>query len=668
MRCRSLVFGFCFWSFAVAFGEDQSANANPSFEQWEGAIAHGWTSDDIEGARWEPMDQIEARTGTTAMRLRGVESRSSARVRLMSDPIAVQAGDAVEFTAWTRATGTPRHNLMLYVEGERLGAWQRIEPVVDRPQSERWLRDQWVPQGYTVFVPAGVQQVRLVCAGDINSEIRVSWFVDDFSCRIVSFADYLATRSSAGVERLEDIYLATPDTLSQNVLGCYGGNTFTPNIDRLAEEGRLYEQVTSVAPWTKPSFASIMTSLYPSQHKVQDVHYALPLEASTLAELLKARGYFTAAFVWSAYDGYLGPYMQYDQGFDIYFYSDDEDLVTQALLDFLGTNHRNLSNMEQGGIFIWHHIWEPHTPYTNRTPSILANPGGLLGPIDITFEAYRRIIWNSQGYANAADLEYLHDVYRWEAVYSDTLLGEVFARFQWAGLLDRLNVLFASDHGESFGEKPHVWGHTHGYETCIRTPFIMRFPQRVTPGAHDKKTLVSNLDIMPTLLDLAGAPIPAWCEGRSLIGADANSGHTAQFGISETRRHGWLTIRDKQHKLVLRNASRPTDASRLEHFWSFCDDGVYELYDLQQDPYELNDISAQQPEVFNRLKAVLDAHIQRTGIVCNEAPVGEVREISQETLQQLEAQGYLDAAPMEDTAITEEKVGTERGFGNLRGL
>lgn len=653
----------------VAAGETDSAKERiSSFEDRDGMNVSGWSSDDFEGARWEPVEGSDARTGNVSMRLRGVESRSDVRVRLISDPIEVKTGDAIEFHAWTRATGTPRNNLMLYVEGYRDTKWHTIEPVIDRPQSERWLRDQWVPQGNTVFIPGGVTHVRLVCAGSINSELRVSWFVDDFSYEIISFRDYAASSKDSGVSRLEDIYLVTPDTLAQNVLGCYGGRGRTETIDRLAVEGRRYEQVTTAAPWTKPSFASIMTSLYPSQHKVQDVHYALPLEATTLAEALKERGYFTAAFVWSPYDGYLGPYMNYNQGFDVYFYSDDELLVTEALLSFLGTNADNMSKFESGGLFIWHHIWEPHTPYTNRVPKLLSNPDGMLGPIDVTFEAYRRMIWNPEGYANAADLEYMHDVYRWEAVYTDNVLDNVFARFQWAGLWDSLNVVFASDHGESFGEKRYVWGHTHGYETCLRTPLILRFPGRVEADSSDRTTLVSNLDIMPTLLDLAGAAIPEHCEGRSLIGPAADSGLTAKYGISETRRHGWLTVRDARHKLILRNASTPTDDSGLDHVWSFCDGGIYELYDLQNDPLELNDIAEAEPEILARLKTVLEAHCQRTGIACGESSGGEVMEMSESTLEQLRALGYLDTEPRESKGLEEVEVGTERGFGNLHGL
>lgn len=644
-----------------------TANVNPGFEEHEGVAVAGWTSDDIDGARWEPSDVGGVHGGATAMRLRGTGSSRDTRVRLISEPIPVQYGDAVAFECWTRANGTPRSNLLIYVEGQRNGEWSRLAPVADGPQSDRWLRDQWTPQSYTTFVPQGTDHVRLVCAGAIGLELRVSWYVDDFSAKIVSVKSYAEEKKAAKLERLNDIYLVSPDTLSQSALGCYGADrSYTPEIDWIAQEGRQYFQVTTAAPWTKPSFASIMTSLYPSQHKVQDIHYALPQSAQTLAETLHDKGYLTAAFVWSPFDGYLGPYMQYNQGFDIYFCSDNEDLVSQALLAFLEANQENLANLDAGGLFIWHHIWEPHTPYVNRNSRLLANPDGKLGPIDVTDAVVSRGVWGNEGYANAADLRYFHDVYRWEAVRTSEIIGEVFSRFKWAGLLDKLNVLLCADHGESFGEKDGIWGHTHGYETCLRTPMLMRFPGRATPGLRDTETMVSNLDIMPTLLDVAGVEIPDFCMGRSLLQEAKPTDLTATYGISETRRHGFLTVRDARYKLVLKNASKAIDTANLDHQWSYCDgSGTYELYDLIEDPLEMNNLTEKQPEIFARLKQVLQEHCTRCGIACGADNSGEQREISDGTLEALEALGYVGES--KSIEIKSEQVGTEAGFGNLKG-
>lgn len=640
-------------------------NSNASFETVNGMHADGWTSDDIQGARWEPTELSNAQDGSMAMRLRGVSSETDQRVRLMSDPVPVQAGDAVNFQAWTRASGSPRHNLHLYVEGRRGDQWEKLEPGVDRPQSERWERDEWVPQGYITFVTPGMDAVRLVCAGAINSEIRVSWYLDNFTCEVVSFADYVKTRGAATGERLPDIYLVSPDTMAQNPLGIYGArHNFTPHIDWIGEQGRVYDQVTTACPWTKPSFASIMTGLYPSQHTVEDINYALPQSAKTLAEYMHDRGYFTIASVWSSYDGYLGPYMQFDQGFDVFFNSDDEKLVSESVLRFLETNGENLRNMGYGGIFLWHHIWEPHIPYTNREPQLLSNPDGKLGPVDITGMVYRRIIWEEEDYYNDADLAYMQDVYRWEAVSVNNLIGKVFSRFHWAGLLDKLNIVFCSDHGESFNEKDKVWGHSHGYETCVRVPLMMRIPDKIPPGERESTELVSSLDILPTLLDLAGVSPEQVLPGRSLL-KPADKAYTAQYGISETRRHGFLTLRDNQYKIILKYAAEALDETDVDHRWNFCDGGgVYELYDLTADPLEQTNLAQQKPEVLQRMKDALQLHIETHGINCDAAGQGEQRELSTDTMEQLEALGYLGGGEPAG-GIQAEVKGTDGGFGNM---
>ncbi len=642
-----------------------NALENSGFEKPNGMDAPGWVSDDIEGSRWLPA-QAPVRSGNWSMKLQCAGTDRDDPVRLVSKPVAVRVGDAVKFGAWTCANGTPRENLRVFLEGRRGSAWQRLEPVIDRPQSDRWLKSEWMPHEYTAFVPGAVEAVRLVIEGTIMSEIRVSWFVDDCTLEVTSLAGYLDEQRNAA--RLPDLYLAAPDTAAQNPFGCYGDPSVpTPTIDRLAAEGRLYTEVTSACPWTKPSFASILTSLYPSKHTVEDIYYALPEEVETLAEVLKAKGYFTAAFVWTSYDGFLGPYMQFDQGFDIYFYSDDELLVKQAILHFLETNAPKLREEGGGGLFIWHHIWEPHLPYTNRRPALLSNPLGQLGPVNISGLVFRRLVNAEPGYANPADAEYMHDVYKWEINYTDHVVGEVLDRMKWAGRLDTLNVLFCSDHGDSFNEKPGIWGHTHGYETCVRTPFILRFPGRITPGERDTESLVSNLDIMPTLLDLAGADPPAGCEGRSLLETEGKGG-TAQFGISETRRHGFLTIRDERYKLVVHGASTPIRDDGSDHTWNLYQDdspAVYELYDLQEDPFEGKDLALECPEELTRLKADLDAHCVRTGIAGGSAALRAAQKgMSEETLLELNALGYLD----DDGQKIHEKVRAQEIRGQDGGL
>ncbi len=657
------------WAACIALfsllGVGETLNINPGFESGVAPVAEGWASDDDDGARWTPTEET-ARSGKRSIKLPCVSSPKSVPIRLVSQPMNCRTGDAIEFMAWTRSHGTPRNQLRIYLEGQERGQWRLMEPAVSRPQSDRWLNSEWTPRCGMVFAPKGIAQFRMVAEASIDSEIRSAWYVDDFTCTIQSFGAY--SEANQGREQLPNLYLAAPDTMAQNALGCYGETRVpTPNIDRLAAEGRLYTNMVAAAPWTKPSFASILTGMYPSQHTVEGMYNALPDSLVTLPERLKERGYFTAAFVFSPYDGFLGPYMQFNQGFDVFFFSDDEALVTQMLLRFLETNRDALASMNGGGFFIWHHLFEPHTPYINRHPVMLNNPEGKLGPVNITDIVSQRLIWTEPGYGNDADRNYMHDVYKWEVNHADGLIGQVLARMQWAGLLDSLNIVFTADHGEAFGETQWAWGHGNPYEACVKVPLILRFPGKVEPGTRNTTELTGHLDLMPTVLELAGAALPSPMEGRSLL-QQATSQAQPRYSACEGRDFKCLAITDGRHKLNVYDASQPAqsnDPNVLQaNVWSL-DKARYELYDLTQDPWERNDITAQQPEILARLKEALNAHCARTGLGrISSSATAETRAISEETAQALGALGYFGG----DNPVEAVEKRGEQGLGNMEGF
>jgi arylsulfatase A-like enzyme len=176
----------------------------------------------------------------------------------------------------------------------------------------------------------------------------------------------------------------------------------------------------------------------------------------------------------------------------------------------------------------------------------------------------------------------------------------------------------------------------------------MRFPGRMTPSFLEGDPLVSTLDIMPTLLALTGTPIPAQCEGRDLFGPAG--GLTAQYGITEGKARGVFgdgsfALRDERYQLVVVDAALRTDPDDWSSSrWVMFDPGTpsrYELYDLQNDPFELKDIAQEKPEVLGRLRQVANEHGAHTGMSNPSAPKAPGATISEETKAYLEAQGYL---------------------------
>ncbi|MEX2015095.1 MAG: sulfatase-like hydrolase/transferase [Candidatus Hydrogenedentales bacterium] len=614
------------WTLPSSVVDGKTINWNSDSDQWRSADASG----DYHGMIFTGSGQAGADVSS-----------------IFSDAVPVHAGDIVSFQAEVRTEGAAAKNLALMAQAKIEIQWKTLQPVVyglaDPDQPE--LAD-WTYRKSSVVVPAGATEFRLVAMGYGTQAAGTSWYLRDFQFERISLRDYVAEKRDSA--RQSDIFLLGVDTLSQTPLSCYGNSPVTtPNIDALAAEGRMYTEVTTAAPWTRPSFASIYTSLYPSQHKAEDFHMPLPEQALTLAEALKTRGYFTGAFVCTSTSGVLGSQMGLAQGFDFYFEHPDEARVREAVQAFFTANAPHLRMLRGGGLFIWQHIWEPHSPYVNRHPERVRNDG-VQGTVDVTQPMLANInqkAWTFGDEYNAQDVDYIKRVYAWEAAYVDELVGDLRARLQDVGLYEDANIVLCSDHGESFGENGY-WQHGNGYEPTVRTPLILRMPGRIEAGTVDTQSLVSNLDIMPTLLELAGAPIPSYFEGDSLLSDKALE---RDYAFSEDRRHGWLTVRDGEYKLVAKDVTRTTANEQFGQLpeWLIGTEGAeieYALYDIQNDPLEQTDLSGDPAfqKVLERLTSQLELHCARMGIgaATGEGAVG--LNLPEETIRELETLGYLN--------------------------
>lgn len=638
--------------------EPGESSLNGSFEEMASGFPTRWLpGGGSSGGSWV-VDEDAARSGRVALRLNGEGTDGSLSVPLVSAAVDVEPGVAIDFQVWFRALGDPERPPSIEVQ-----AWHGKEgdsPIDPRlwrrlgrawtPRSELESDDWMLLQGYSTIVPRGISRIRFRISASTRENENVRFVIDDFAYRVASLAQYVeANRDRA---RLPDILLVGIDTLRQTALPAYGASGIqTPHIDELASLGKIFHQVTSQSDWTKPSFASVMTSLYPAQHGAELLGSSLRQDFRTLAELLRARGYFTTAFVFSLPDGFLGADKGHAQGFDVYCQRTNEDRLADELDGFLEANLSNLREMSGGGILLFYHIMAPHTPYRIPQPGSLENEG-LLGTVEIndpdhitplkrSADKEGRLVFGE--HFNEKDVEYIRGLYSLDVEHADVLLGRLERLLKAAGLFEKMNIVLFSDHGETFGENglhylPNGnWGHGHAYQTNLQTPLMLRLPGWLEPGSIDETTLVSNLDIMPTVLDVAGVPLPKDLEGRSLLRSDPEA-PTSRFGISEDRHRGYLAIRDQRFKLLVRNAATPDrrgftlDPAQAE----------YELYDLLADPTEQRDIAHQEPEVYRRLKRELMRHCRRVGILGSRAEPAAEGQISPETQEALRALGYVD--------------------------
>ena len=405
-------------------------------------------------------------------------------------------------------------------------------------------------------------------------------------------------RLAAGVrpDRL-NVLLITLDTTRWDRIGAYGdAAATTPNLDRLASEGVLFEQTIAPAPLTLPAHSTMFTGLLPPRHGVRDNGgYVLDPSHKTLASLLKAAGRQTGAFVGAfVLDGKFG----LDAGFDLYY--DKFDVSRQRSVS-LGSISRRASEvvdhampwLEQhasGPFFAWLHFYDAHTPYEPPEP----------------FGSRFR----DRPYAG-------------EIAYVDSQVGRLLQWLDARGLSDRTIVLAIGDHGESLNEHGEA---THGlfiYESTTRVPFIVKTPYSVTRGRR-VPGLVRTEDVMPTVLELVGAPVPTGLEGRSLaplLAGGASDLNLAAYSESLYARnhYGWSelrSLRDGRYKFIA--TTRP------------------ELYDLERDPRELRNLYDERRSLAERMAEEL----RRLGAETTAEASGPAA-VDPETRERLAALGYI---------------------------
>ena len=306
-------------------------------------------------------------------------------------------------------------------------------------------------------------------------------------------------QASGKSRRHPNIIFLLLDTVRADHLSFYGYERETsPVLDKFMLENWNFRNTISAAPWTPASVASIFTGLYPSAHGFMPPRNeanpkvrtgSLPKSAETLAEILKANGYHTAAAVTNPW---LKPHFGMKQGFESYWYLNRRDasvLNKKAL--------KVLSKIQERGkpFFFYIHYMDPHNPYTPVPPydQMFAKPLQAAGYSE---EMQRRM-----------------SLYDGEIRYLDDRLGEFFEELKRLSFWDDSVIFVVSDHGEQFeehGDQGHGFN-LHNEE--LHVLFTIRAPGR----KGQVENIVSLVDVFPTLLELAGIKPPENIDGRSLI-------------------------------------------------------------------------------------------------------------------------------------------------------
>jgi arylsulfatase A-like enzyme len=410
------------------------------------------------------------------------------------------------------------------------------------------------------------------------------------------------------------------DTLRADHLGVYGYEVPTsPNIDRFATDATLFGRSLAQTSWTRPAVASVFTGLHPQAHGTNGRLDALSQDAETVAEMLSGVGYETAAIFTNANLFNTG----LDQGFDTYLYlregAHDATYVLSDELHDMAVQWLDKRERDRP-FFLYLHAADPHSPYTpppgflERIGKRVENPE--VGLLDNVAELEREVVDE----ARLADLVALYDA---EIAFNDHSFGRLLEELRRRGLYDTTMIVLVSDHGEEFFD--HGWWQ-HGktlYEEQLAVPLIIRFPGGVGAGERDDR-IAQHIDLLPTMLDLAGLESPDRLEGRSLYpGAAPRTGPV--FAMS------YLSVDDRvaesltwdDAKLVLHH---------YDHPWGRL------LFDLSSDPGETVNLWSERPVLAGYLLSSLKA-FEIAQQVRLEPEAGEFDE---EQIERLRALGYLN--------------------------
>ena len=433
--------------------------------------------------------------------------------------------------------------------------------------------------------------------------------------------------------RNQNVLLVTIDTLRADALGCYGGPASTPALDRLAAGGVRFEFAHAHAVTTLPSHASILTGSYPFQHGIRDNSgYRLPPQSPTMATRLGEAGYATAAFV-AAFP--LHSRFGLNQGFGVY---DDRFGDTRAPDEFAmperpapavvalarswlaarrtgrsggsGGSGRSDRSTSAGSArvsdlpdspgppdppgrpwFVWVHVFDPHAPYRPPAPY---------------------------------DAQYASHPYFGEVAAVDAALAPLFDDLR-NGSQPTL-VVVTGDHGEALGDHGEQ---THGlfaYESTLKVPLIVA---EIGGSATDRdrgdtsRTPARHVDILPTILEAVGQPVPADLPGRSLLTASERSDATVRpsyfEAMSAMLNRGWAPLTG-----VLIDREKYIDVP------------IAERYDLAADPIEQVNLAGRAAERDRTLAATLRGF--------NAPPLGQRQNEDAEATARLRALGYVSGS------------------------
>ncbi len=460
----------------------------------------------------------------------------------------------------------------------------------------------------------------------------------------VAFSNPALLTSRARVEggdppEVRNVVVLLVDTLRADALSLYSETRVrSPQMERFAREGTIFQRCQAPSNWTKPSCASVLTGLHPLTHRALGEGSALSSSVHLVSEMFQQSGFQTAALI---ANGYLAAEFGFNQGWHLYRNYIRERLQTEAEHVF-GDAITWMEEHREQRTFTYIQTIDPHVPYDPPDEDLnLYDPAPYDGPIRPRstgnlledFKADRVRL-------SRRDRTRLRALYDGEITYHDRHFGRFIDRLRELNLLDQTLIVVTADHGEEFFEHDSV-GHGHSlYQELLHVPLIMRMPGLV-PAGERAEPVCSLVDIVPTVLAAAGVDTPSGIEGRNLVpdlrghpSPIMGGSFSSKWDTGNNRETSW-TARVGDWKLRMRGPATSY------------------LYDLARDSGETHDYDEENPVALRAARIVLGQFLGAPNRGQWLAPVVAQQEVSRlaeeeaqmtpELCEQLRGLGYMDA-------------------------
>jgi arylsulfatase A-like enzyme len=460
---------------------------------------------------------------------------------------------------------------------------------------------------------------------------------------------------TAAASSRPNVVLVTMDTVRADHLSLYGyRRDTTPFLEELANRATVYTNAIATSDFTPPTHASLFTGLYASWH---GAHFdppgyvagrALPAGHPTLASILAKNGYRTAAVV--ANWGGLSPRFGLDRGFQLYDARKpklvtDPRFIRGAFANFLGafvctsdldarfrrageingTVSTVLNHLarERRSFFLFVNYMDAHVPYAPpRRYCNIFEPRASHSSV-YNYAALEQRVMTRRQPINAQERAQLVSQYDAGIRYLDSQLAVLFGRLKELGLFDNTLIIVCADHGEAFGARDLMQHGVSVYQDEVHVPLIIKYPHQSEPRVV--RDFVSQVDVLPTVLDVIGIEPPKLVQGVDLRAPQIPEG---RYLVSES--FCWMDKFDHR----LERVERAIFCGNLKLITSTR--GPRGLYDLELDPHELRDLSGADPDDEEHLGSELKGWVQRI-----PAPSGGSTRGDERLLNVLRSLGYV---------------------------